>query len=121
VILPDDSSLTSSQLANVIRHADRLLREAGAHERYPTPVEDILSAAKLRVESKSLDHAEGFLAYLKQKSLAVATKAIDTLKAATSAFAKILGICDSADHTIYIDDTVNYSASIWVRSARQSG
>ena len=46
---PDDSLLDASQLATVRRHADLLLREASALGRFPTPVDDIMAAAKLTV------------------------------------------------------------------------
>ena len=46
---PDDSLLDVHQLASVQRHADRLLREASAVGRFPTPVDDLLTAAKLTV------------------------------------------------------------------------
>ena len=42
----DDSRLTQHQLTNVQRHADRLLREAGAYGRFPTPVDDLLAAVE---------------------------------------------------------------------------
>jgi len=109
VAKPDDSSLTPAQLRAVEERVVSLLNRSEAWGRVPTPLEDILAAAKLRVESKSLKEADGFLAFLKSKSIAAASMAMDTLKAATSAFGKILGICDSADHAIYIDDTVNGS------------
>ena len=46
---PDDSLLNPDQLANVHRHADRLLRAAAAHGVFPTPIDDIMAAAKLTV------------------------------------------------------------------------
>ena len=46
---PDDSLLTPQQLADVQRHADRLLRDAGAYGIFPTPVKTIMEAAKLTV------------------------------------------------------------------------
>ena len=49
MIRPDDSILTPPQLATVRRHADRLLREASALDRFPTPIDDIMAAAKLTV------------------------------------------------------------------------
>ena len=42
---PDDSLLDPDQLANVQRHADRLLQEASATGRFPTPIDDLMAAA----------------------------------------------------------------------------
>ena len=46
---PDDSQLDSTQFANVQQHADRLLREASAIGRFPTPIDDLMAAAKVIV------------------------------------------------------------------------
>ncbi|MHB0670985.1 ImmA/IrrE family metallo-endopeptidase [Roseomonas mucosa] len=95
MIRPDDGSLSPVQLANVQRHADRLLREAGAYGRFPTPVADLLAAAKLTVvEDELLD--EGLLRrFLRRtKSAGAALK---------SALGKLLGLFDAQDRVVLID------------------
>ncbi len=55
---PDDGSLTPPQLSNVEKHADRLLKEAGAYGCFPTPIADLIAAAKLTiVENEFLDES----------------------------------------------------------------
>jgi hypothetical protein len=51
---PDDSSLQTFELAAVERQARDLLNRASAWDRFPTPVDDMLEAAKLRVAPKGL-------------------------------------------------------------------
>ena len=99
MIKPDDETLTPSQLANVEKHADRLLREAGAHGVYPTPVAALLAAAKLTVvEDEFLD--EGILRrFLRQ--------ATERGKAALkSALGKVLGLFEPHDRLVMIDTGV---------------
>jgi hypothetical protein len=102
----DDCTLDPSQLRAVESRARTLLNRAEVWQRFPTPVDDILAAANLRVERKSLQNSDGFIAYLMGKAAHTAAKAVETLSAVKSAFAKVFGICDSADHAIYIDDMV---------------
>ena len=44
---PDDSSLTPGQLARVRKEAERALREAGALGVFPTPIDRIMSVARV--------------------------------------------------------------------------
>ena len=44
---PDDCSLTPGQFARVRKEAERALREAGALGIFPTPVERIMTVAKV--------------------------------------------------------------------------
>jgi len=56
----DDSRITPDCYRAICGSADRLLREASAYGRFPTPISDIIGAAKLSVEKDaSLD--TGFL------------------------------------------------------------
>lgn len=92
---PDDSLLDSQQLTTVQRHADRLLREAGAIGRYPTPIDDLLAAAKLiLVDDELLD--EGVL----RQFMSRAAASIATIK---SALSKVLGLFDANDRLVVID------------------
>jgi hypothetical protein len=95
VTRPDDSILDPQQLALVRRHADLLLREAAAIGRFPTPIDDLLEAAKLTlVDNEELD--EGLL----QQFLSKAKSGIATIK---SALSKVLGMFDSSDRLVLID------------------
>jgi Zn-dependent peptidase ImmA (M78 family) len=88
--------LTPDQLKLVRRHADRLLRDAGAYGRFPTPVNAIIQAAELSVEREvSLD--QRFLSRMYRTVSGPIMRAID----------KVLGLFDSRDRTIYLDHSVH--------------
>jgi hypothetical protein len=53
VTKPDDSHLDPDQMRGVEERARKLLDRASAWERFPTPVEDILAAAKVKLVAKS--------------------------------------------------------------------
>jgi Zn-dependent peptidase ImmA (M78 family) len=92
---PDDSLLDAQQLAFVQKHADRLLREASAIGRFPTPVDDLLEAAKLvLVDDEVLN--ENVLRQFMRKAKA----GFATLK---SALSKVLGLYEATDRLIVID------------------
>lgn len=92
---PDDSLLDEHQLANVQRHADRLLREASALGRFPTPVDDLLAAAKLVIVSDEVLN-ETFI----QRFVAKAKASYATIK---SALSKVMGLFESRDRLVLID------------------
>ncbi len=95
MIKPNDNLLTEEQLRNVRRHADRLMRAASAYGRFPTSIDDILSAAKLTVvEDEVLDES----ALRRFFSKAKATFA--TLK---SALSKVLGLLEVNECLVVID------------------
>lgn len=95
---PDDSLLTPHQLRTVQRHADRLLREAGALQVFPTPIADIMAAAKLTViDDELLDES------MLRKFMAMAKSGLATLK---SAISKVLGLFESNDRLVFIDKNV---------------
>ena len=92
---PDDSNVTAQSYRSICGHADRLLREAAAYGQYPTPVADIISAAKLAVErDASLD--SGFLRRLYGSAKRAIKRALD----------KVVGLFDSRDGMIYLDLTL---------------
>jgi hypothetical protein len=95
---PDDSFLSAEQLLNVRRHADRLLREADAHGRYPTPIDDIMAAAKVTVVDDEVLN-ESFL----RRFVAKASAGIATIK---SALSKVLGLFEANDRLVVIDENV---------------
>ena len=96
---PDDSTLLVAELLAVEARARLSLDKAAAWSRFPTPVDDILLAAKLRVAPKGLFDAASFFAYAKKK----AEGAMHALK---SAISKVLGIYDANEQIIHIDDSV---------------
>lgn len=105
---PDDSSLQSVDLAAVERRAQELLNRASAWGRFPTPVEDILDAAKLRVAPKGTFDPATFLAFVKRKT----AQAAQTLKTALS---KVLGLYDANEQIIHIDESVGRSKQTFLK------
>lgn len=97
---PDDSLLDANQLVTVQRHADRLLREASAIGRFPTPVGDLLEAAKLIVvDDAVLD--ENALRQFLNKAKARVRGGIATIK---SALSKVLGLYECHERLVVIDN-----------------
>jgi hypothetical protein len=99
VVRQNDSHLDPNELRAVEKRARALLNRASAWNRFPTPIEDILSAANLRVAPTNLFDPAQLLAYLQTKAAGVTAK----LKSAVS---KILGLYDSSENLIHIDETV---------------
>jgi hypothetical protein len=91
----DDAFLTPEQLANVQRHADRLLRDAAAYGVFPTPVKTIMEAAKLTVVDDEILNAS-FL----QRFINSAKASVATIK---SALSKVLGLFEANDRLVIID------------------
>ena len=92
---PDDSLLDAHQLASVQRHADRLLQEASAVGRFPTPIDDLLAAAKLTVVDDEILN-ENMLRQFMNKAKA----GFATIK---SALSKVLGLFEANDRLVVID------------------
>lgn len=105
---PDDSSLQSDDLAAVERQARVVLDRAAAWGRYPTPIDDILESAKLRVAPKGMFDPAAFLAFVKKKTV----QAAQTLKAALS---KVLGLYDANEQIIHIDESVGQSKQTFLK------
>lgn len=105
---PDDSSLEPHELAAVEARARQLLDRAAAWDRLPTPVDDIVAAAKLRVAPKGMFDPASFLAFIKKKS----AQAAHSLKVALS---KVLGIYDANDEIIHIDENVGPSKQSFLK------
>lgn len=101
---PDDCSVSASDLQDIRKQADQLLREAGAYGRFPTPIEDIVAAAKLRIDyDSSLD--ETFLRRVYRSVTEPIKRAID----------KVVGLFDSRDRMIYLDLTAHDSKKTFVK------
>lgn len=98
----DDSSLQDHELANVIKHADRLLREAGAIGVFPTPIDVIMAAAKVTViEDEILD--ESMLRRLADKARSSLQIGVNVIK---SAFSKVLGLFEANERLVILDKAV---------------
>ena len=108
MVRQNDSQLDQNELRAVEKRAHALLNRASAWDRFPTPVEDILSAANLKVAPSNLFDPTHLLAYLQDK----ATEARAKLKAAVS---KIIGLYDSSDNLIHIDDTVGKTKQTFIK------
>lgn len=105
---PDDSTLDQQDLLVVEARASALLDRAAAWDRLPTPVDDIIAAANLKVAPKSAFDPASFLAFIKKKSQAAA----QTLK---SAIAKVLGLYDANEEVIHIDDSCGPSRQTFLK------
>jgi Zn-dependent peptidase ImmA (M78 family) len=108
---PDDSSLDPDQLRAVEGRAQALLDRASAWERFPTPVDDILAAAKLTVAPHSAFDPAVIMAFVRTKAVQAAHVAVNV----KSAIAKMFGIYDGGDNVIHIDDNVGESKQTFVK------
>src|SRR5579883_1354422 len=99
---PDDSSLDPAELRAVEERARKLLDRASAWEVFPTPVEDILAAAQLKVAPTSMFDPRRLLAFVQEKTA-------DAAHVVKSALSKVLGLYDADESVIHIDDAVSES------------
>lgn len=65
---PDDSSLDPADLVVVEERAKLFLDRAGAWGVFPTPVDQLMSAANLTVAPKSAFDPAAFLEFVKRKT-----------------------------------------------------
>jgi hypothetical protein len=63
VTKPDDYSLPPQSILDIKKQADRLLKQADAYGRFPTPISDLVAAANLTV-SKEASLEDDFLSRL---------------------------------------------------------
>jgi hypothetical protein len=106
----DDATIPAADLQNIRKSADLLLRRADAYGRFPTPVKDIVAAAKLEISRESaLDKV--FLGGLYRRLPNAVKLAPDSLKRAVG---KVLGILDRADRTIHLDPAVHPKKRIFL-------
>lgn len=93
---PDDSYLDPQQLAAVRRHADLLLREASAVGVFPTPIEDLMAAAKLTIIPDEILNENFLQQFMKRAKVGV----VSSIK---SALSKVLGLFDAEERLVLID------------------
>ncbi|MCW5696318.1 MAG: ImmA/IrrE family metallo-endopeptidase [Bauldia sp.] len=96
----DDSGLDPDQRRAVEQRARQLLDRAAAWDRLPTPVDDLLEAAKLRTAPISAFDQGVVERYIRQIGSA-------TARILKSAIGKVLGILDVHGRIVHIDPTVN--------------
>ena len=97
---PDDSSLSPSEYAAVQKAARAVLDKTSAWGRFPTPISEVMDAAKLRVAPVSAFDPRAMERYLREAghtAFKFLKKAID----------KVLGVFDVHADTVHIDDTVH--------------
>ena len=100
MIKPDDSSLTAEQYKTVHKSAIDLLNKSEAWGRLPTPINDLMTAAKLRLAPISAFDEGVIERYARQFGLAAK-------KLLKSAIDKVLGILDVHGNIVHIDGSVN--------------
>jgi hypothetical protein len=100
----DDSSLDDSRRERVRKEALKMLVKTGAIGRFPTPVEDVLSAAKLEVVPEDLANLP-FMDRMRKK-------AVGSLKRALS---KLLGVIDIKGGLVFIDHTVKAAKKTFLK------
>jgi Zn-dependent peptidase ImmA (M78 family) len=106
----DDSTLSTLGLRNVRKYADLLLRKANAYGRFPTPVADLITAAKLEVaRENALDKV--FLGSLYRALPNRLKLAPDRIKHAAG---KVLGLLDRRDRTIHLDRDIHPKRRLFI-------
>ncbi len=95
---PDDSSLTPSQFARVRAEAERALRDAGAFGVFPTPVDAIMTVAKVEEVKEDVLNS-GFIAKLRSG----VEKTGGALKRAVS---KVMGLFHASAGLVFLDQTM---------------
>ena len=93
-MLADDSTISQHEAAEIRAEAERLLRHAGAVGVLPTPVDEIMRAAKIQVVPIALD--DGYLAQIRRK-------AAQAGRALLSALSKVWGVFDPKSRVAFID------------------
>jgi len=98
----DDSKLDPDDRRAIEERAKRLLDRASAWGRFPTPIDDILSAAQVTVAPTSIFDPGAILAYLRGK-------AASTASLVKKALSKVFGLYDAHENLIHIDNTLTVS------------
>lgn len=99
----DDTVLPIESQNEVAKYADLLLRKAGAVGRFPTPVADLVKAAKLEVARESALERIGLDNFYRRLPNAMKL-APDVLKRAAE---KVIGLLHRDDRMIHLDPTLH--------------
>lgn len=95
---PDDCSLKANEYNKIRKEAERMLAEADAFGRFPTPISDILCTAKVEV-APATEINDSFLNWIRKK-------AGDTGETLKRALSKVIGLFDAKSRLIFVDTTV---------------
>jgi Zn-dependent peptidase ImmA (M78 family) len=106
----DDSTLPDASLRRVQKYADLLLRKASAYGRFPTPVDDLVAAAKLEIARESALAKIGMDGFYRQLPNALKLTPEKLKRAA----AKVIGLLDRQDRTIHLDPDTHPKKRIYV-------
>lgn len=101
---PDDSSLTPHQYKNVRAAAERALQEAGAIGRFPTPIDHVMTVAKVQ-EVKEDVLNESFITKLRR----------EVSGALKSALSKVMGLFDARERLVFIDRSLHLVKQTFIR------
>ncbi len=99
----DDSTISLEDRLNVRRHAERLLAKAEARGVLPTPVDQILEAAGLRMAPESLD--ESLVQRLRRQASDLAKRALS----------KLLGLLHLGDRLIFVDRALHEKKILFIK------
>lgn len=105
---PDDSSLDHADLQVVEKRAKTFLDRGDAWGVFPTPVDRLMEAAKLKVAPKSAFDPAALLAFAKEKTKG----AIEALK---RALGKVLGLYDAHENVVHVDGSVGASKQTFLK------
>jgi len=103
---PDDSVVSQKEFLQICNHARRALDKAGAFGRFPTPVGDVMGAAKLIVAEEDL--SAGFLGKIRNRARRIGK----TLKTALS---KVLGVLDVGAGIVYVGKGVHLIRQVFLK------
>lgn len=115
MIRPDDSRLSAEDLRVIERRARDILNRASAWNRFPTPIDDILAAANLRVTSHSIFDPKRIVAFVEEQAVIAAQAFKSAGRWIKSAISKVLGLYDADEYLIHIDDTVTPSKQTFLK------
>ena len=106
----DDCTLNQFEIGEVRRSAKLLLKEAGAEGRFPTPIDDLLAAAKLTVVGDIREKAtlSDFLSNIGSGLVKKVTPAVSAVKG-------ILGLLHIPSREILIDGSQHEHKQTWTK------
>ncbi len=105
----DDSSLRTEELDNVKRHARKLLNQADAFDQFPTPVDRLVTTAKLIVNQEvSLSQDESLLSRFRGNIGKIARPQIHGIK-------KLLGLLHVPSGEIWLDQSQHNNKKTFVK------
>ena len=108
--MKSEAPLSPESQRTVHKYADLLLRKASAYGRFPTPVQDLVAAAKLEIARESVFAKIGLDGFYRRLPNFVKLTP-DTVKSATE---KLLGLLDRRDRSIHLDPDVHPKRKIYV-------